>query len=262
MQSPPAQRDPRSRFSDRVPFYVRSRPKYPPALLQFCRSKLGLSPEHRLADIGSGTGFLSELFVRSGYVVTAVEPNAAMRAAAEAALGDAPQFHSSNATAEATGLETAGVDFVLAGQAFHWFDRVRCREEFKRILRPGGWVVLVWNERRVGENGFAHRYEEIVREFGTDLHHVAHQSITATGSDAMTQFFQPAGYAVETFDNPQLLDLDGVIARAMSSSYLPLPGQPRCAEMIARLREAFSTDAVGGKVRQDYDTKAFYGRLI
>jgi len=262
VQSLHRQRDSKSRFSDRVPFYVRSRPKYPPALLQFCRSKLGLLPEHRLADIGSGTGFLSELFVQNGYVVTAIEPNAPMRAAAEAALADAPHFHSRDATAEATGLETASVDFVLAGQAFHWFDRVRCREEFKRILRPGGWVVLVWNERRSNENGFAHRYEEIVRQFETDLKHVSHQSVTATDSDAMTRFFQPAGYAVESFDNPQFLDSDGVIARALSSSYLPLPGQPRCQEMIVALREAFSTHAVGGKVRLDYDTRAFYGQLI
>jgi SAM-dependent methyltransferase len=245
-----------------VEFYVRSRPKYPPAFLEFCKSKLGLQPRHHLADIGSGTGFLSELFVRSGYDVTAIEPNAPMRAAAETFLGDNPHFHSKDATAEATGLDTASIDFVLAGQAFHWFDRVRCRAEFKRILRSGGWVVLVWNERRPNQKSFAGRYEEIVDEFGTDHQRVAHQNITATSSDAMAQFFQSAGYAVETFDNAQFLDLDGVIARAHSSSYLPLPGQPRSEEMLAALREAFSTYAVGGNVRLDYDTKAFYGHLL
>lgn len=191
----------------------------------------------------------------------AVEPNGSMRAAADAALGDAANFHSIDATAEATGLQPASVDFIVAGQAFHWFDRVRCREEFKRILRPGGWVVLVWNERRSDDRGFAENYEWIVREFQTDLKEVAHQHVTATDSDAMKKFFEPAGYAVETFANPQFLDLDGLIARALSSSYLPLPGEPRCEEMIARLREEFSKYAVGGKVRQDYDTKAFYGRL-
>jgi SAM-dependent methyltransferase len=258
---PTSQRDPKSRFSDRVQFYVRSRPKYPPAFLEFCRSKLGLRPQHRVADIGSGTGFLSELFVRNGNAVMAIEPNAPMRAAAEAALGDASHFHSIDATAEATTLDSASVDFIVAGQAFHWFDRVRCQEEFKRILRPGGWVVLVWNERRSDDHGFAEHYEQIVREFQTDLKEVAHQHVTATDSDAMKKFFEPAAHAVETFANPQFLDLDGVIARALSSSYLPLPGQPRCEEMISRLREEFSKYSVGGKVRQDYDTKAFYGRL-
>jgi SAM-dependent methyltransferase len=262
VQPPQSQRDPKTRFSDRVPFYVRSRPKYPPALLEFCRAKLGLLPAHRLADIGSGTGFLSELFVRSGYDVTAIEPNAPMRAAAEAALGDAPNFHSKDATAEATGLESASINFVLAGQAFHWFDRARCRQEFQRILRPPGWVILVWNERRPNTNDFAMQYEEIVQKFGTDLHRVTHQNLTATGSETMTQFFHPAGYAVETFDNPQFLDLDGLIARAHSSSYLPLPGQPGCEQMITDLREAFAAHASLGKVRLDYDTKTFYGRLI
>ncbi len=262
MPPPQSQRDPKNRFSDRVPFYVRSRPKYPLAFLEFCRSKLGLLTKHHLADIGAGTGFLSELFVRNGYDVTAIEPNAPMRAAAEAALGNAPNFHSKAAAAEATGLESASIDFVLAGQAFHWFDRVRTREEFKRILRPHGWVILVWNERRPKENDFAGRYEEIVRQFETDLKDVAHQNITATNSDAMTQFFQPAGYKIETFDNPQFLDMEGVIARVLSSSYLPLPGQPGCEEMIAALREALSEYATLGKVRLDYNTKAFYGQLV
>jgi SAM-dependent methyltransferase len=257
-----AKRDSKNRFSDRVEFYVRSRPRYPQAFLEFCKTKLGLLPRHHLADIGSGTGFLSELFVRNGYDVTAIEPNAPMRAAGEALLGDDPHFHSKDTTAEVTGLEKGSIDFVLAGQAFHWFDRVRCRAEFKRILRPTGWVVLVWNERRSDAAGFAHHYEEIVRKFETDLAHVAHQNITARESDAMAEFFQPAGYAVASFDNPQFLDLDGVIARALSSSYLPLPGQPGCEEMLEALHEAFEDHAGNGKVRLDYDTKAFYGHLV
>ncbi len=256
-----SQRDPKTRFSDRVPFYVRSRPKYPQAFLEFCRSKLGLRPQHRVADIGSGTGILSELFVRNGNAVMAVEPNGPMRAAAEAALGEAPNFHSIDAAAEATGLDPASVDFIVAGQAFHWFDRDRCRAEFKRILRPGGWVVLVWNERRSDDHGFSEHYGQIVREFQTGMKDVAHQRITATDSKELKKFFGQAEYAIEVFANPQFLDLDGVIARALSSSYLPLPGQPRCEEMIGRLGEEFAKYAVGGKVRQDYDTKAFYGRL-
>ena len=121
--------------------------------------------------------------------------------------------------------------------------------------------MLVWNERRTDDHGFAHRYEQIVREFQTDLKEVAHQHITATDSTAMAEFF-PAGHAVEMFANPQSLDLEGVIARALSSSYLPLPGQPRCQEMLDRLRAAFHAHAVGGKVQLAYDTRAFYGRMV
>jgi SAM-dependent methyltransferase len=258
---PPSQSDPTRRFSARVKYYVRSRPKYPPALLEFCRDKLGLEKEHCVADIGSGTGFLSELFVRNGNTVFAVEPNAAMRAAAEAALGDAANFRSVDATAEATGLESSSVDLITAGQAFHWFDCARCREEFQRILRPGGWVMLAWNERKMDSDAFARAYEQVVQEFQTDLRHVKHQSVTATDSDTMARFFAPAQYEVAAFANPQILDLEGLLDRALSSSYLPLPGQPRCQQMLDRLGEVFSAHSKGGKVSQDYETRVFYGHL-
>jgi SAM-dependent methyltransferase len=261
VSQPPTQRDPTRRFSDRVQYYVRSRPKYPPALLQFCREQLGLIPRHRIADIGSGTGFLSELFVHNGNEVFAVEPNAEMRAAAEAALHTFPNFHSIDARAEATGLENSSVDLVTAGQAFHWFDPVRARAEFTRILRPGGWVMLVWNERTRDADPFARAYEQMVEEFQTDLTQVKRRSIDAMDSDAMAKFFSPAPHHVVKFPNPQFLDSQGLIARALSSSYLPLPGQPRCQEMLDRLGQIFSAHAQDGKVRQDYETRVFYGHL-
>jgi SAM-dependent methyltransferase len=256
-----SQCDPTRRFSDRVQYYVRSRPKYPTALLDFCRGRLGLCAQHRVADIGSGTGFLSELFVRNGNDVFAVEPNTEMRAAAEAALGTFPNFRSVDAIAEATTLEPASIDFVTAGQAFHWFDRGCCRVEFQRILRPGGWAMLVWNERKSDNDPFGQAYETLVQEFQTDLTQVKRRSIDATDSTAMVEFFAPARHRVATFPNPQFLDLDGLIARALSSSYLPLPGQPRCQEMLDRLGEIFSAHSPNGKVRQNYETRMFYGRL-
>jgi SAM-dependent methyltransferase len=249
------------RFSDRVEFYLRSRPKYPPALLKFCQGTLGLRSPHSIADIGSGTGFLSELFLDNGNDVYAVEPNANMRQAAETLFADRRNFHSMDATAEATGLADASVDFIVAGQAFHWFDRPRARAEFTRILRSGGWVVLVWNDRRV-EAGFSTDYEQIVLEFETDLKHVSHQQMTATDSDILAQFFAPASYATASFDNPQSLDLDGVLARAMSSSYLPAPGHPRCEEMLNRLKQIYDRHQIAGQVVQPYDTRVYYARLI
>jgi SAM-dependent methyltransferase len=229
--------------------------------LHFCRDQLALCPEHVIADIGSGTGLLSELYIQNGNTVMAVEPNTPMRLAAEALLADKPNFKSVDGTAEATGIALASVDFVVAGQAFHWFDRTKTRAEFQRILRPHGWVLLVWNERRADAGGFAEIYERVVQDFQTDLKHVAHQHVTSTDSQEMARFFEPAGFAIKTFKNPQYLDLDGVLARAWSSSYLPLPGQLESELMEQRLRAAFAEHAVGGKVRQDYDTRVFYGRL-
>jgi ubiquinone/menaquinone biosynthesis C-methylase UbiE len=142
------------RFSSRVEYYVKARPKYPNAMLRFFQSNLGLSPIHSIADIGSGTGFLTELFVRNGNPTYAVEPNTPMRQAAEAYLREWSNFHSVDGTAEATTLAESSVDFVTAAQAFHWFNPELSAKEFQRILKPGGVVALIWNERLTDASPF------------------------------------------------------------------------------------------------------------
>jgi SAM-dependent methyltransferase len=220
-------------------------------------------PEDPIADIGSGTGILTELFLENGNPIFAVEPNEPMRRQAEKALSQHKNFQSISATAEATTLPAQSVDFVLAGQAFHWFDRPRARTEFLRILKPAGQVLLIWNERAKVDSadGFSAAYDSVVREFETDWHKVHHEQYTGPDSPAITEFFSPGSFNLETFDNPQPLDLDLLIARALSSSYLPLPGQPGCDKMLARLREIFDRFAANGKVVQPYTTKLYHGRL-
>jgi len=263
MHDPAPMPDPTRRFSDRVEYYVRSRPRYPREILDFCRSELRLAPADQVADVGSGTGFLSELFLQNGNPVFAVEPNDAMRLAAEKSLSRIPTFHSVKGTAEQTGLPAGAFGFVVAGQAFHWFDRDRARLEFQRLLRPDGWVLLVWNdrERDPAADSFSAAYDAMVSQFQIDWHKVRHESITAQDSRVLADFFAPGGYQHKTFANPQSLDLDGVLARALSSSYLPLPGQPGCDRMLDRLREIYRRHAKDGCVVQQYNTKVYYGRL-
>ena len=149
------------RFSDRVADYVRYRPSYPPDLLDCLRRNCGLTPHWIIADVGSGTGLLTKIFLENGNRVFAVEPNAAMRAAGEEFLRGFEQLASREGRAEATGLEAHSVDLVAAGQAFHWFDRRRARAEFERILKPSGWVALVWNER-LTSTPFLADYEQLL----------------------------------------------------------------------------------------------------
>jgi SAM-dependent methyltransferase len=253
-------RDPTRRFSDRAEYYRRSRPHYPQTLLDFCRDELGLKPADAIADIGSGTGLLSELFLSNGNPVFAVEPNAQMRSAAENALGHYPNFHSLNATAEATGLADHSIQFIVAGTAFHWFDRPAASKEFSRILAPGGWVLLVWNKRR-HEDEFTRDYEQIVRKYEIEPKHPGRQLLTAEGSAELREFFAPGSFQERQFDNLQSLDVDGLLARALSSSNLPLPGQARCDLMLDELRQIFARHARDGRVIQNHDTRLFYGRL-
>ncbi len=140
--------DPAQRFSSRVDNYIRYRPSYPAAIVDTLERECRLTPEWVIADVGAGPGNLTRLFLDNGARVVGVEPNREMREAGERLLRGYPTYTAIAATAEATTLADTSVDLVTAGQAFHWFDQTRARQEFARILRAPRWVALVWNERR------------------------------------------------------------------------------------------------------------------
>jgi SAM-dependent methyltransferase len=250
-------KDPLSRFSNRAENYARYRPGYPEAVIDILRSDCGLREASKIADVGSGTGILSELFLKNGNQVFGVEPNAAMRAAAERLLEKFPSFVSINAPAEATTLESGSVDFITAAQAFHWFDREKCREEFARILRAGGWVVLIWNERLLDSTPFLRDYERLLLRYGTDYEKVRHENVAGE----ITKFFAPEGFSLKTLENSQRFDLESLKGRVLSSSYTPEPGDPNFEPMLAALEGIFKTHQDKEIVTIEYDTRVYYGHL-
>jgi SAM-dependent methyltransferase len=250
--------DPTHRFSDRVEHYVRSRPDYPRAFYDFLHTDLALAPNAAIADVGSGTGISARPLLEAGHTVYGIEPNAPMRQAAERLLGTFSNFRSADATAESTTLPDASVDLVLAAQAFHWFDRPRARAEFARVLRPGGWLVLVWNERRLDATPFLRDYEALLHRHGTDYATVRHENVDDA---ALGGFFSPATYASREFPNAQHFDYTGLESRLLSSSYTPAADDPRRAPMLAELRQLFDRHQQGGQVTVEYETRAYYGHL-
>ncbi len=245
------------RFTNRAADYVKHRPGYPPEVLRLLETECGLTPAHIVADIGSGTGLLTELFLRHGNRVIGVEPNDAMRAAGESQLRGYENFESVTATAEETTLPSDSVDFVVAGQAFHWFDAPAARREFARILRPQGFAALIWNERRKTATDFLVALEQLLQTFTTDratLNHEADEQIIAA-------FFAPQTHAVRSFDNRQTLDYDGLQGRFLSASYVPEAGHSNRAPLLRELREIFDAHAVAGAVTIEYDTRVYFGRL-
>lgn len=254
--STPSQ-DSRERFSGRADDYVRARPGYPQLLVDHLASAGALFPGATVVDIGSGTGISSELFLAAGYPVVGVEPNAAMRAAAESALTRYPRFQSVAGTAEATGLPPASIDLAVAAQAFHWFDGARARTEIERILRPAGWVALIWNARRSNGTPFLEDYEALLQEFGTDYAQVGHRGVSG---ERLAGFFR-APNETRCYDNAQELDKAGLRSRLLSSSYIPDSRSPRHAAMLQRLEELFEAHAEQGHVRILYDTQVHAGRL-
>lgn len=245
------------RFSNRVENYVKYRPHYPPEILEVFRREMNLTEDSAVADVGSGTGISAKLFLENGSRVFGVEPNAAMRHAAEEYLRDFPNFKSVDGTAENTNLLDDSVDLVVAAQAFHWFDPERTRAEFKRILRENGYAALVWNERQLDTTAFLRDYEEILKKYGTDYQKVRHDNIDVK---ILEDFFQ-ADFSAKTFLNAQTLDFDGMKGRVLSSSYMPPETDPRFEPMAAELRRLFEKYAEQGKIQILYNTNIFYTRL-
>jgi SAM-dependent methyltransferase len=243
------------RFSSRVDTYVRFRPTYPRQIIETLERDCGLTRDSIVADIASGTGIFTKLLLEHGNRVFGVEPNAEMRSAGEEFLAAYSNFKSVEGTAEATTLEYRSVDLVTAAQAGHWFDRQKSRQEFVRILKPGGWAVLVWNERKTDSTPFLREYEELLLRYGTDYNEVRHEH-TVVG-----EFFDPLPFQERTFDLQQIFDYAGVEGRLMSSSYAPAPGHPNHAPMLRELREIFDRHRQNGKVSIEYTTRMFYGRL-
>src|SRR6266436_7462908 len=250
---------PTARFSDRVENYVRYRPGYPPEVLDLLRAECGLRPSHVVADIASGTGAFTRLLLENGNSVFAVEPNAAMREMGIQQLESVGSnlLVSVAGTAEETTLRSASVDFVTAAQAAHWFDLPRARAEFARILRPGGWCVLIWNERCTASTPFLRDYEQLLLTYGTDYKEVRHERTT----EVIHEFFAPAPYEERAFDLRQQFDFEGAAGRLLSSSYAPLSGHPNHSPMMAELERIFHAHAQKGVVEFEYNTRLFYGRL-
>ncbi|RRN55039.1 class I SAM-dependent methyltransferase [Pseudoxanthomonas sp. SGNA-20] len=247
---------PTTRLSDRVADYVRYRPGYPPALLQWLREEHGVDAGWPVADIGAGTGISAKLFLDAGHPVVAVEPNAAMRQAAVDWLGKHPRFRAVDGRAEATTLDDDSVGLVSAAQAFHWFDQQAVKPEWRRILRPGGLVAVYWNSRRLAGTPFLEGYERLLREYGLDYTSVSERY----GDDAhMRRWFGRGLRGLARFPHSQRLDLEALRGRLLSSSYAPRPGHPRHAPMMAALDGLFAATAVDGRVDFDYDTRIFVG---
>lgn len=215
-------------------------------------------PSWVIADVGSGTGISARPFLENGNVLHAIEPNGPMRHAAERSLGSYLNFHSVNGTAEATGLPTASIDLIVAAQAFHWFDPDRARAEFARILKPAGYLTLIWNDRRKDSTLFLRDYEFLLQRYGTDYNQARHENIDAA---VIAAFFAPERCELRTFTNSQQFAFAGLEARLLSSSYTPAANDPARPEMLAELRRIFDAHQKDGSVEFEYDTRVYFGHL-
>ncbi len=247
--------DPVTRFSNRAENYARYRPSYPAEVASVLETDCGLTKDSIIADVGSGTGLLTELFLKNGNLVYAVEPNAAMRQFAERAFAGMENFISVDASAESSTLNEGSLDFVLAAQAFHWFDRQKAKREFARILKKRAWIVLIWNERRLASTRFLQEYEALLLRYGTDYQKVRHENITGE----IEEFFAPENFQLKTLENAQHFNFESLKGRLLSSSYTPDATHPDFESMLRELERVFANNNEDGIVTFEYDTNIYYG---
>jgi SAM-dependent methyltransferase len=248
--------DATQRFSSRVDNYVRYRPGYPTEVLGLLKQECGLTSDSVIADIAFGTGIFTRMLLESGNRVFGVEPNAEMRRAGEQFLESCSRFTSMAGTAEATMLPDHSVNIITAAQAAHWFDRNKARREFVRILKPGGWLVLLWNDRRMDSTEFQRQYEKLLRTYGTD-----YEDVRQRGMNLALEGFFGQSFQMREFEYKQTFDYAGIEGRLQSSSYIPQKDHPQYDPMMRELRRIFDQHQVDGRVSFDYDTRVYYGHV-
>lgn len=245
-------------FSGREQIYHRFRPRYPTALIDVLKAETGLDTFHTVADIGSGTGISSERFINNGNRVFAVEPNREMRLIAEDNFGDNPLFFSVQGTAEVTNLDDSSMDFVTAGQAFHWFEKEKAKAEFKRILKPGGWCVLFWNIRRKDVNEFAAEYEAFVDKCAAEYRGPGGGK--AREEKNLREFID-LNFRRFIIPHQRSLDLEGLIGNLFSASYMPLAGEPSVPDIENEVRKLFGRFQQNGVVTFPLETEVNMGNF-
>jgi ubiquinone/menaquinone biosynthesis C-methylase UbiE len=247
-----------SRFNNRVENYIKYRPGYPPVIIDFLKKEIGLKHSDLVSDIGSGTGILSELFLKNGNKVFGIEPNEEMRFAAEKLLKKYYNFHSIDGKAEDTKLSDNSTDLITAGQSFHWFNNDNTRKEFKRILKPDGSVILIWNNRSENSSKFMKDYDQLLNNLESDYMEVKHENLN---DNDFQKFFGTKSYLVKSFDNYQSEDYKSLAGGLLSASYTPTIGEAY-TKMINEVKEIFAKHKENGKIKIEYKTKVYYGKII
>jgi ubiquinone/menaquinone biosynthesis C-methylase UbiE len=240
------------RFSNRVDNYVRYRRGYPPTLIDFLRDECQLRPGSVVADVGSGTGQLAELFLRNGNLVYGIEPNREMRLAAERYLKDYPRFWSIEAMAESTTLNSHTVDVVAVGRAFHWFDFEKALCEFSRILKPEGWIVVVWLRRRMSSL-FLVEFDELLKTYANEYQDLSQRRIRCI--NLLTE----RGFKQKTQQDQNDLDFESLKGQTLSYSVTPEAGDPNYGLMMEALSSLFRRHQRDARVTFEYDLVTYYG---
>lgn len=242
-----------NRFDGKGEIYAKARPKYSTKLLDYMKNTLNIPEGSVFADIGSGTGIFTEQLLNCGYYVYAVEPNADMCKIAEEKLSEYEGFTSVKGTDSNTNLPDESVDVITAAQAFHWFDAEAFKKECKRILKPNGKVVIVYNSRDEGAAP-TKALAELRRKYAPDFNGFSNGI-----SDEKCRAFFDGNCEIFRADNNQNYDKQRYINRVLSSSYSLREGDERYAEYLEEIETLFDAFELDGVLTVPTYTVAYIG---
>lgn len=248
-----------NRFDGMGKIYSRFRPSYPQEFIDCLFSEIGMNKDSVIADVGSGTGILTGQLLSKGCRVYAVEPNNDMRAAAEKNLKGFSNFVSVNGTAENTTLADSSVDYITVAQAFHWFDRQVFKRECKRILKPGGSVILVWNSRDA-ESEFVQENDKLNRKYCPSFKGFIGGMRGAVDEGDFSDFFS-GRFEARSFENHLQFDEQGFIGRNLSSSYALKETDGNYSEYVFELKKLFEKYKNGETVVMPNFARCYIGKV-
>jgi SAM-dependent methyltransferase len=244
-------------FADGADIYAASRPSYPGEALDWLRDRIEIGPDSRVVEVGAGTGLFTRLLLETGAKALATDPVAEMLAHLASTV---PSVATAIATAEALPVAAESVDAVICATAFHWFATPQVLAEFRRVLRPGGRIGLIWNVRD-NEVPWVRRLSEITDRYQDDA---PRQKSQAWRDVFPAPGFTPLHETEMRYDHAGSPE-EVVIGRTLSTSFIAALPEDRRASLVDEVRAMIAaTPELAGKseVRFPYVTRAYDCRRI
>ncbi|RXJ02465.1 SAM-dependent methyltransferase [Anaerobacillus alkaliphilus] len=245
------------KFNGKAGIYSLYRPDYPDQLIKDIIEEFHLNKNSLIADIGSGTGIFSKKLLKFQLQVVAVEPNEEMRDVAKSELNEYTRFTSINGTAENTTLEANSIDIITVAQAFHWFNQGKFKKECQRILKPGGKVFIVFNNRDI-HSDVSKEIISIFKKYCSDFRGFSNG--IEEDLDVYNNFFT-TDYSYNSYDFPLLYDKSSFIGRHLSASYALKEGDPLYPQFLEEFSNLFDFYQKDGILHLPNVTKSYWGSV-
>lgn len=246
------------KFSGKATHYDYARPAYAESLLNTLYSDYGFSPQSVIADIGSGTGIFTEQLLKRGNKVYGVEPNTDMRKAGEERLKGYQNFVSVNGDAANTKLLNTSIDIITVAQALHWFPLEEFSKECKRILKPNGQVVIVYNQRC---NDFINKDVDAVVARYCDIRNASTGAAYIELKRKRINELYNGKFIEICKSNSLLMDKNKFLSYWLSRSYAPREGDVNYKLFVNDIVSVFDKYAKDGLITLKQESMAYIGKV-